>query len=274
MNEALQSRVWAKLRECMRKIHTHYGVVLNEPTVDFNLTGRVGGWANSYTNQISFNGALLVQHVEDYIARTVPHELAHLATDKIYGQEYTPRRPKKEPKRIIHGARWMEVMAVLGVEPSRCHEYDTSQTHKPKTKYEYICPNCQKSHVFGPKAHSNQQVRPRFYCTACGLVEPIYEEMLLKFKQELGRVNYVQAKEVAAGTREKGPEAKFKLKMKAPKQGTKMAACWSWYLAYVGQPDYDRNMFINIFVNECGCTSAGAATYYANCKKLYENDVY
>jgi hypothetical protein len=55
--------------------------------------------------------------------------------------------------------------------------------------------------------------------------------------------------------------------LKAP-VGTqsKLAKCFAIYKTY--KHTYDRSTMIYTFVQEAGCTNAGAATYYATCKNL------
>lgn len=282
VHPVLHARVVARIRECMRKIHDQYGVIYREPTIDYTLTGTIAGWANFNDWHINLNAGLLKEHTDAFIQRTVPHEFAHLVTSRLYPEttRYSSAIKDAETGQVLvpakraepHGEKWQEVMAVLGVESSRTHKYDTSNTAKPKSKYEYYCPNCKKSIFVGPNIHHTQQRqgKKRYYCTACavaGKPETIHHIVL---KQALGRVTYNQAQEIASGNREVGPDAKFKLKLKAPTGKSKYAQCWTWFTNYYEGRGYTRSDIISIFVQECGCTEAGAATYYANCKKLYE----
>lgn len=279
--------VWRRIHESIQKIRDHYGVEMEEPTIDYDLRGTTAGMAYAKRWHISLNAGLLVAQQDAFLLRTVPHEFAHLAVDRLYPNQMLAapdpvaereffegkrnRRPRSL-KRDIHGPKWQEVMGVLGVDPSRCHSYDTSTTHRPKVKYEYVCPRCSRSYVVGPKVHNNQQLKPNsYYCGDCYVKGDVSTKRFLKFSRSLGQVNWRQAGAIVRGEAEPGPAPKYQLKMKEPTGNTKMARCWQWYIGYVDK--YDRTDMISVFVNECGCTPAGAATYYANCKKLYNAGV-
>lgn len=120
------------------------------PVISLKLRGGIAGIAN-YTNWlIKYNPALYLRYTEDFMTRTVPHEVAHLICDSIYKQVEGPvlitgrittfrRRRSIKP----HGPEWKAVMRRLGVPVSqitRCHSYDTEGIKNKRAKpYEYDC---------------------------------------------------------------------------------------------------------------------------------------
>lgn len=266
----VQALVMKKLVECRDKVEAHYNRAIPMPTIGYDVTGTTAGFANYVHNHIRFNGGLLMANLDAFIERTVPHEFAHIACDTLYPEAHRPLRPvfsTKRVKREVHGPRFREIMAVMGAEDdSRCHNYDTSTTAKPKSKYKYECVSCKREYAVGPKIHNAIHTNQgRTYTCRCG--------GKLAMIQELGKVSYTQAKQIMAGEIPPAPvDPKKTTSLKAPVYGTKLYRCWELYQSYCNSED--RAGMINLFVMEAGCTYAGASTYHATCKKLYQANVY
>ena len=109
----VKSRVVAKLAEGIALIRAHYGVSLTMPVIKYSKRGTTAGTAEIRSWAVNFNAGLLMENVEDFIACTVPHELAHLAVERIYPEAHRPQRVGRRLKRDFHGADWQEVMRVL-----------------------------------------------------------------------------------------------------------------------------------------------------------------
>ena len=98
-----------------------YGVKIN-PSISFNLRGRVAGWAGCkmcmFTRQASqftlrYNSELINgKHFEDIRDETVPHEVAHLV---CYARPELGRR---------HDMGWKLVCLALGGNGKARHDYD------------------------------------------------------------------------------------------------------------------------------------------------------
>lgn len=90
---------------------------LKVPKVTFDIKGTTAGYAHCGKNWIQLNPTLLRENPEKFLTRTPPHEVAHLATHAKYGygKEVT-----------AHGHHWRSVMWTLGLDATRCHNYDTS----------------------------------------------------------------------------------------------------------------------------------------------------
>jgi SprT protein len=101
------------------------------PTIEFDLLGRCAGRAYCRENRIRLNPVLLLENQTDFIEETVPHEVAHLLTRTLY---LGPGRMKP------HGPEWKAVMLALGLKPTRCHDYDTTNAQvRQERRFSYAC---------------------------------------------------------------------------------------------------------------------------------------
>ena len=138
----------------------HFDRILTPvPTIQYNLTGKCAGMANSFTYPfpiIQLNPHFFEENKEEMLHQTVPHEVAHLITDKVYGD--------KKP----HGPEWKSVMRLFGLEPKRCHAYDTSQVIlKRKTRcFTYYC-RCFSGVTVGLNIHRKIQAYSSHRCRHC-----------------------------------------------------------------------------------------------------------
>ena len=252
----IKARVVAKLVEGIALIKAHYGVSLNMPAVKYAKRGTTAGTAEIRNWTVNFNGALLMENVEDFIARTVPHELAHLAVERIYPEAHRPQRVGRRLKRDFHGADWQEVMRVLKVtDITRCHSYDTSNTKIVKStgkRVEWKCSKCDATLLLTDAKSARLRAHPGALwhrgCRGAKLFE-------------------VKAGSSAVAAKPAAPVI-TKVVPTSLTLGSKIAQCWELYRFH---PTGSRQQLINMFVLHAGCTDAGAATYYATCKKKYES---
>lgn len=257
---AVKARVQAKLAEGIAIAQRKYGVTIDSPTVVYKKRGTTAGTANYRTWTIDLNPVLLMENVDSFIARTVPHELAHLITDKVYPEAHATEvvrthRGLRRTKRDVHGQYWQSVMRALGADPSRCHSYDTtnSKIRKTTTKHEYRCSGCGVVVAVGGRRHSALQSNPRaVYHQACGRSSQLVPVRSVT-------VAPVQPARPAAAA--KTPAA--------PATGTKMERCYAIYQQYKTQHTTNLRAFcIEAFILNVGMTKAGASTYYSNCQKM------
>lgn len=248
ITNAMKERVNAKLRECIAIANRKYNVDIQFPTVVYEKRGRVAGTANYGTWTIDLNPVLLSENFEAMLADTVPHEMAHLITDTVYPHAHQRGLGQK---RSPHGAEWKSVMRALGCEPTRCHSYDTTNAAvRTKASYEYTCNCCGVSLKLGPKRHAREQRTPGFYShSKCG--------------RTAGKLTLV-GKQAPATVHTK-PKSTSAPAPKAPGGESKLAKC---YGVFKSHPTLARSSMITHFIH-LGCTPAGAATYYASCKKMY-----
>jgi len=156
--KSLNNQVIDKINEVYKKARIIYGRSFFYPTILFKKRGNVAGTANSGTNTLNFNMILLKENTEHFLNQTIPHECAHLFADELYGGGCKKMRS--------HGIEWRSVMYKLGLNPDRCHTYDTSNaTVYQKEKFVYKC-NCQH-HVIGPTRHKKCVRLSIYRCNKC-----------------------------------------------------------------------------------------------------------
>ena len=134
------------------------------PAINLNLRGRAAGQykyqLNRYTGEIRntqfrFNKVLFEENREDFLNRTVPHEVAHHITRVMYGDV----KP--------HGREWKGVMTTLGFDNSTYHTYDTtnSSVQRKRLRHLYHCVKCDNKMALTPQKHKQSY---RFACGSCG----------------------------------------------------------------------------------------------------------
>ncbi len=100
--------------------------------VFFDLKGRTAGqaWFPAQGEPfIRLNMELLRANHEDFLVRTIGHEVAHVVDRVIAG------RARIRP----HGASWRAVMAAFGLPATRCHQYQTTAARKPSQTFPFRC---------------------------------------------------------------------------------------------------------------------------------------
>ncbi len=247
ITEAIKQRVETKIAQCITTIEKKYNVKFKKPVVHYNVRGTTAGKAWYKQWIVGFNAVLLTENVDAFIARTVPHEIAHLATELIYPHAHTRTWGKK---RSPHGIEWASIMTVLGADETRCHKYDTTNSRvKRKTTYEYQCAGCGAKLNLGPKRHAALQRGTLIWHSTCGKVR--------------GKLAFVPTTLVSPTIK---PAMIVSKAANIPSRGTetKLAKCYRLFENY---PGYSRAEMINVFVQECDMTPAGAATYYAKFNK-------
>lgn len=130
LSEDLRKKVEEKMKECYAIAAKHYKLSFEFPEIRYDIKSWMGGLAYYKKNLVRYNLILLVENEEDYIATTVPHEVAHLIAYKVWENDTTPNKKKLMP----HGKIWKDVMGVLNVEPRVKHTYDCSSIERKARK--------------------------------------------------------------------------------------------------------------------------------------------
>ncbi|NCA88240.1 MAG: hypothetical protein EOM92_04790 [Gammaproteobacteria bacterium] len=137
----------------------HFGLLTPRVEIRCDLRGRGAGQVRRQAGQlwtVRYNPALLARHGEDFLARTVPHEVAHIIAFHRHG-------PRIQP----HGPEWQAIMRLFGVPPTRCHDYDVSDLQtRTLDRFPYRC-GC-RSHLLTSIRHHRIQRGQRYLCRACG----------------------------------------------------------------------------------------------------------
>lgn len=150
---ALRLRARERIAHYVQRANTELNARLPMPTCSFDLRGKVAGKALGKQNHLQLNAVLFMENVDAFLADTIPHEVAHLITGKLYSQQATP-----------HGKEWQEVMRKMGLSPTRCHSFDTANAAVASTLYRYRC-RC-KAFEFSLVRHQRAQRRP-YACRVC-----------------------------------------------------------------------------------------------------------
>ena len=105
---------------------------------------------------LRYNPVLLRENPRRFIQQTVAHEVAHLVARRIHGSRIRP-----------HGREWQAVMREFGVEPRRCHDFDTTRsTLRRLRRFRYHC-DCSE-HQITTIRHNRVLAGQRYLCRRCG----------------------------------------------------------------------------------------------------------
>ncbi len=157
--EALEQLARNYTLSLLESTSQHFGRDLPEVEIRFDLRGQAAGQAivpRKGPPVIRYNRQLLRENGEAFIARTVPHETAHIAAHFLHGRGIRP-----------HGAEWRALMVLYGADPSRCHSYDTSRsTARRLRRFRYRCA-C-REHQLTSIRHNRVRKGMRYLCRECG----------------------------------------------------------------------------------------------------------
>lgn len=138
----LQQQAITAVRQAENLARRFYGLDLPEAIIDFSLRGRCAGQAcveHNGRTKLRINLQLLADNLDDFLRQTVPHEVAHLV---VYWQA-RKGRTKLPP----HGTEWRVVMQnCFGLEPKRCHNYQTTPARVVPRPFLYNC-SCRQHHL-------------------------------------------------------------------------------------------------------------------------------
>ena len=178
---------------------------------------------------------------------TVAHEVAHLISYAVHGRKHGAG----------HGAGWQSTMRKLGQTPDRTYMGTAEQrlAGKNMTRHIYRC-ECGYELNMSAKRHNSIRRGARAWHTG-------HKHMSLTFVRSTDK--HTILREQIAAQADKTPQAPVRTASKparTPKATSKLAKCrdlFDW--------TETRPQNISRFVMEAGCTTAGAATYYAKIKK-------
>lgn len=260
VSKELQQRVNERLAEVRTKCEKAFGRTFKPAQhVDYKLRGRVAGMCYYTEGRLSFNADLMIRNEEDFINQTVAHELAHYIHYQMHPEDLIVDRGQK---RDAHGYNWKRVMVAMGVDPKRCHNYDTAETKVRNKRTEMVkCIRCGKEFGVTPLVLNRIVAGAMYTHKRCGGF--------------LNAVADVQTPKVVFGGVPIKPTVTTQLGTLSihhtgldPKVSTtgrsKMDICRDLYRTMNGTKS--RQEIIAAFVSKAGCTPAGANTYYATLK--------
>jgi SprT protein len=127
-------RIEDKVLDVLLKAQDIYKQSFAIPTLEYRQMGRKAGYAEYLRWNIALNSDFLYNgHLEDMIEQTLPHELAHLISYRVYGPVMGAG----------HGRAWKSVMFRLGLRVQRCHNYSLEGVKTRKVvRVPAKCPCC------------------------------------------------------------------------------------------------------------------------------------
>ncbi len=135
------------------------------PHIRYDLKGRAAGQYLSHPHPcIRYNLALAKQQFDAFLERTPGHEVAHYVIHQMH--------PKGRVK--PHGPEWRELMKKLGLDPSRCHEFDTSGVPtRRQRRFPYRC-GCRTHELSATRHNRVRRGQVDYRCAMCGeRLEPL-----------------------------------------------------------------------------------------------------
>ena len=144
-----------RLEQCYQLAEQHFDRPFDRPHVSLALRGQKAGVAYLQRNELRFNAQLYQENQVHFLKQTVPHEVAHLLAQALYGDRIRP-----------HGREWQGLMTGLfGLPAERCHTYAVRR--RRSTHYLYRC-GCPEGIPFTPQRHALVRRGRRYSCRRCG----------------------------------------------------------------------------------------------------------
>lgn len=132
----------------------------SQVTVLFDLKGRAAGMYRVQKGEraIRYNPYLFGKYFDNNLEVTVPHEVAHYITDRVYGLGRI--RP--------HGKEWKDLMAEFGASASRTCNYDLEGIpQRVFQRFPYYC-DCAHHDLTARRHNQIQQGKKLYFCRKCG----------------------------------------------------------------------------------------------------------
>lgn len=251
-----KGQVLARVEHFVNLANEIYNTDLSMPCVRFDKRGRVGATACYGRPELNFNVGLMIDNWDEYMNQVVPHEVAHLVKDHVYGTESKGRLHSP------HGLYWKQIMRSFGCEPDRCHSMDTSKVAQHKTKHVYKCSCCNTEVVVGPKIHKKISGGYSGYghrgCRGSRLI----------FSHTAGKVSRQEAKKTNPAPEQKkaalAPKPKQRKQRSEPKAGTIAARALEIYRKFAGE---DRKTVIGEIALTLNVSDKRAAQIYQGAKR-------
>ena len=145
----------------LKQAESHFRRAMPTIEIRYDLQGKSAGMVRFQEGKrpvVRYNMQLFSENHETFIARTVPHEVAHIVARSVFGAGIRP-----------HGAEWRAVMAFFGSEATRCHEFDISRSISRRLhRFSYRC-NCLE-HQLTSIRHNRVLAGQTYQCRTCRAV--------------------------------------------------------------------------------------------------------
>ena len=144
---------------CLRRAGELFQIDFEPVPVSFDLTARAAGMYRSARGEhlIRYNPYIFAKYFSNNLGITVPHEVAHYITDRLYGLHNI--RP--------HGAEWKAVMQALGAEPRATARYDLEGIPvRRQRRFSYRC-DCNTHQLSTARHNRMRRGQAAYYCRVC-----------------------------------------------------------------------------------------------------------
>jgi SprT protein len=160
LDESQRQRVRDATRNCLQRAERLFDLEHRPIPVLFDLRGRTAGMyrVTRQESVIRYNPSIFALHYDHGLYTTVPHEVAHYITDRLFGLAQV--RP--------HGKEWRSVMLALGVEPRARACLDLSGlAQRRQRRFVYRC-DCTTYQLSTCRHNRIARGTARYHCRGCG----------------------------------------------------------------------------------------------------------
>lgn len=155
-----QARVRRETLACLQRAERLFDLRHEPIPVLFDLAGRAAGMYRVRRREavIRYNPHIFARHFEHGLQTTVPHEVAHYITDRLYGLARV----------APHGREWRGVMQALGAPAQASCRLDLAGVPmRRQRRYAYSCA-CRRHELSACRHNRVGSGRARYFCRACG----------------------------------------------------------------------------------------------------------
>lgn len=154
-----QELVIAEAARYQNMVAEEFSIKVPAINVTFDLIGGTVGMYSSKRNKRSyrFNSYLFSKFWQENFHTTIPHEVAHYASDLLF--DHRKIRP--------HGREWQAIMRFFGVEPSRTCNFDlTGIPKRSMRRFNYYC-RCDTHQLSAIRHNRVARGEQRYLCRRC-----------------------------------------------------------------------------------------------------------
>lgn len=126
------------------------------PRVAFsNRLTSTAGQARWRKCEVKFSLHFMNTIEQERYDQTIGHEVAHIWANTMHDCC------------VGHGSQWKSVMRRIGLEPSRCHQYESAVTKRRQNRVHMTC-GCPEGCMLGPQQYKKvQRGTARYRCLKC-----------------------------------------------------------------------------------------------------------
>jgi SprT protein len=157
---AQREQVGTATVQCLQRAESLFELDHQPIPVQFDLRGRAAGMYLVARGRavIRYNPYIFARHFEHGLQVTVPHEVAHYVSDRLFGLARI--RP--------HGSEWRAVMRALGVEPRATAQFDLSGVPlRRQQRFSYHC-GCSLHELSSCRHNRIRRGQVAYHCRQCG----------------------------------------------------------------------------------------------------------